>query len=99
MPDRDDYFAWDADTPLSQCAYCRHLDRSSPVAVCPAFPSSIPPGILANEVDHRRPWIDPATGRPGDRGVLLARSITFEAGEGIPPAALAALYRRLERAG
>jgi hypothetical protein len=81
----------------SQCAYCKHLAPGR-AAACAAFPSAIPDEVLHNEVDHRRPWIDPATGEPGDMGVPLERSITFEPRGGVTPDALAALYRRLDRA-
>lgn len=94
--DRSDYFAWGPSTPLSQCAYCRHLDPASPSPICAAFPGGVPAAILANHVDHRRPWIDPETGRPGDRGVALGRSVTFGPREGVTPEALGALYRRLD---
>jgi len=62
---------------LSQCAYCARLGEG-PAAVCAAFPGSIPAEILSNDYDHRKPWIDPKTGQPGDQGVALAGSITFE---------------------
>ena len=57
----------------------------------PAFPGSIPPEIMANEYDHRRPWIDPETGEAGDQGVPLRESILFEPRDGINPRARRAL--------
>lgn len=88
-------FVWGAETVLTQCAYCKHA-APGPDAVCAAFPGQIPPEILANEVDHRQPWIDPATNEPGDEGVALAGSITFSPAEGVTPDALAVLYRHLD---
>lgn len=94
-----DKFTWGpGDVVLSQCAYCKHL-ADGPAAVCAAFPGAIPADILANETDHRKPWIDPDTGEPGDMGIPLERSIIFEPREGIHPAALAALYRHLDQLG
>jgi hypothetical protein len=81
---------------LSQCAYCRHLDRSSPAAICAAFPALIPAGILSNDQDHRKPWIDPATGEPGDLGTALAGSILFEPADAVRPEALDRLHRHLD---
>lgn len=95
--DRSDHFSWDASTPLSQCAYCKHLGDGD-LPVCAAFPGLIPPEILANESDHRKPWIDPTTGEPGDMGIPLERSITFEPRPGLPAEALAPLYRLLDEA-
>lgn len=91
-----DKFAWGADVALSQCAYCRHLGPGA-VPICSAFPGAIPPAILANEADHRGPWIDPETGEPGDMGIPLERSITFEPRPGVKSEALATLYRHLDR--
>jgi hypothetical protein len=94
-----DKFAWGpGDVVLSQCAVCKHLG-DGPVAYCAAFPGAIPVEILHNEVDHRKPWTAPETGQPGDMGIPLERSITFEPREGIHPAALAALYRDLDQIG
>jgi hypothetical protein len=95
-----DKFTWEpgeGEVVLPQCALCKHLDRANPVAACAAFPGAIPPSILRNEADHRVPWIDPVTDLPGDRGIPLERSITFEPLEGVAPAALEALYRHLDR--
>ena len=80
---------------LSQCLLCKHAVRG-PEAVCSAFPGQIPPEILANEFDHRKPWIDQQTGQPGDRGIPLERSITFEVRDGVNPLTLTRLYRYLD---
>jgi hypothetical protein len=97
MDDRSDKFVWAPhDIILSQCAYCLHLDRSSPAAVCSAFPSEIPAEILGNHHDHRKPWTDPETDQAGDGGIPLERSITFEPRAGIDPVMLERLYRRLD---
>jgi hypothetical protein len=96
-PQADDgkEFTWGADTLLTQCLLCKHLAKG-PIAVCAAFPASIPPEIMSNEVDHRSPWIDPATGEAGDQGVPLNGSITFEPRDGINPRSLAVLYHALD---
>ena len=54
-------------------------------------PRLLPPEILSNAVDHRRPF-------PGDQGVAsqLERSTTFEPHPGIAREALAVLYRHLD---
>lgn len=90
-----DKFAWGAETVLSQCVYCKHLS-TGPNPACKAFPGAIPPEILANEFDHRKPWIDPDTGQPGDQGMDLTGSITFEFAAAITPTARAALTRFLD---
>jgi hypothetical protein len=95
VSDRDDKFAWGADTLLTQCLLCKHL-AGGHIAACAAFPGAIPPEILANDFDHRRPWLDPRTGRPGDMGIPLVRSITFEPRDGINPATLERLYGHLD---
>ena len=74
---RADHFAWGKDVLLSQCVYCHHLDPTSKAMDCRAFPAGIPQGILDNQFDHRKPWIDPATGQAGDTGVRGDKSITF----------------------
>jgi hypothetical protein len=66
-------------------------------AACAAFPGSIPPEILYTDYDHRRPWIDPQTGEPGDRGAPLRGSITFTPRSGVTATALDQLYRHLDR--
>lgn len=98
MSERSDKFTWGpGDVALPQCGFCRHwADGSS--GACAAFPGRIPDEIRLNAYDHRRPWIDPETGEPGDEGVALERSITFEPAEGVHPDALAALYRALDEA-
>lgn len=78
---------------LPQCTLCRHVAAGG---ICSAFPAAIPPAILRNEADHRRPWADPQTGEPGDTGVAGVRSITFTPAPGVPPAALEALHRHLD---
>ena len=90
-----DKFAWGADTLLTQCLLCRHLAEGE-MPVCNAFPGQIPSEILNNSVDHRKPWIDPYTGEPGDKGIPLQHSITFEPREGINPVTLQVLYRHLD---
>ena len=93
-----DKFAWGADVVVSQCMLCKHLDRSpGSAAVCAAFPGAIPQEILRNEVDHRKPYVDPATGRVADKGIALDRSITFEPQSGLAPEALDVLYRHLDQ--
>jgi len=92
---RGDQFTWGADTLLTQCLLCRHLGPG-PAAVCAAFPGSIPPEIMSNDVDHRKPWLDPKTGEPGDQGVALAGSITFAPRPGINPVTLNRLYAHLD---
>ena len=74
-----DKFAWGPDTVLSQCLLCKHT--SGHVAICAAFPGSIPDEIMMNQVDHRRPY-------PGDEGVALAGSIVFEPRGGVNPITL-----------
>jgi hypothetical protein len=90
-----DRFSWGADTLLSQCVLCKHA-APGPAPVCAAFPGQIPAGILGNKVDHRQPWIDPATGEPGDEGMADAGSITFEPRPGINPTTLEVLYDHLD---
>jgi len=93
----DDKFVYEGgDFILSQCAYCKHLG-DGPVAVCAAFPGSIPAEILSNDFDHRRPWIDDATGTPGDGGVADAGSILFEPRPAVTHEALARLHRALDQ--
>ena len=82
-----DKFAWGPDTVLSQCLLCKHT--SGHVAICAAFPGSIPDEIMMNQVDHRRPY-------PGDEGVALAGSIVFEPRGGVNPITLQALYTYLD---
>jgi hypothetical protein len=85
---QDDKFVWRAaDVVLTQCLLCKHKIKS-PIPVCSAFPGAIPAEILANEFDHRQPWIDPDSGEPGDQGVEMTGSILFEPKEGINPIAL-----------
>lgn len=100
MPERrSDKFVYgdDGSAPvLSQCFYCDHLSARPDKAVCRAFPAGIPAEILANQFDHREPWIDPETGEPGDTGLAGERSITFEPRDDAAPEALAALYRHLD---
>jgi hypothetical protein len=97
MPDRRDHFAWTAENvTLSQCLLCKHIGKG-PHAVCSAFPGGqIPEEILLNEYDHRKPWIDPMTGQPGDEGVPLAGSILFSPKPDLPRVAVARLYEVLD---
>lgn len=82
-----------------QCWLCKHYTRDdSPFATCKAFPSQIPAEIRANRIDHRKPWIDPMTGEPGDVG-MGEKSITFEPADDAPPHMLANLYRDLNALG
>lgn len=41
---------------VSQCMRCARLDKNSDEARCEAFPDGIPDAILANDVDHRKPY-------------------------------------------
>lgn len=84
------------DVAASQCMLCRHRPPNA-LAACAAFPGRIPDEIRFNDHDHRRPWIDPETGEPGDEGIALAGSILFEPRGDVAPAALARLYQDLER--
>jgi len=95
-PDRSDYFAWGADVVVTQCAFCKHLGKQSAAPYCTAFPGGIPANVLANEHDHRKPWIDPETGHAGDEGVPLAGSILFEPRPDASQTALQTLYRHLD---
>ena len=95
-PDRSDKFAYElGDVALSQCAFCIHF-APGPQSVCAAFPGQIPPEIMANNYDHRQPWIDPDADEPGDRGIALTESILFTPREHVPAGVLAALYRHLD---
>jgi hypothetical protein len=90
-------FSWDpGDVVVSQCAVCRRL-APGPAAVCSAFPGAIPAEILSNDVDHRKPYLDPSTGQPGDMGVPLTGSITFLPRADVDTRVLATLYRHLDR--
>jgi hypothetical protein len=93
---RHDYFAWTAPTLVTQCLLCRWATPGK-VPTCKAFPALIPDEILVNDYDHRQPWIDPDTDLPGDGGVPLQGSITFEPKADADPAMLAILYRHLDR--
>lgn len=79
----------------TQCVSCRHRPRDATFPVCAAFPGGIPEAILANRADHRRPYV--VDGEPQDTGITGERSITFAPRDGIDPAALATLYRTLDR--
>jgi hypothetical protein len=79
-----------------QCMLCRRRPPDA-LDVCEAFPGAIPDEILENDHDHRRPWIDPETGGPGDEGMALAGSLLFEPRDDADPGALAALYQHLGR--
>ena len=78
------------------CSLCRHLSGFPGATVCAAFPGGIPDAIVQFRFDHRRPWIDPETGQPGDQGIPLNGPITFEPAEGVRLSALAALYEKLD---
>ncbi len=91
-----DKFTWGAGIVWSQCAYCSRIGERRDVAACTAFPAGIPRAILSNLADHRVPWIDPATGRPGDTGVRGDESITFEPRDGVRAEVLDDLYRHLD---
>ncbi len=96
MSDATDRMTWGSEAVLSQCLYCKHL-AAGPAFACSAFPSVIPPEIVANEVDHREPWIDPATGAAGDKGVPDVASITFEPRSNVPAPALISLFNYLDK--
>ena len=80
----------------SQCLVCRRLSKRSPL-VCAAFPGLIPAEIRLNAHDHRKPWIDPESGEPGDQGMPLAGSILFEPRADAAPEALAAVAAYFDR--
>jgi hypothetical protein len=93
-------FTWTLDEiVLPQCVYCRHAATIGDLPVCAAFPGLIPDAIRQNQVDHRKPYLDPDTGEPADVGIRGNTSITFEPADGVSPAALDALYRRLDALG
>lgn len=94
----DDKFTWGAgDVVVTQCTLCKHRGTLDPWQ-CAAFPAGIPDKIRTNNYDHRKPWIDPRTGEPGDEGIPLDGSITFEPADGVSEETLAALYRHLDKA-
>jgi hypothetical protein len=90
-------FAQGEGTVLSQCLLCSRLSPSSP-GYCTAFPggSGIPAEIRENLHDHRRPWIDPETGEPGDTGLAGDESIKFLARADVGVSAVATLFRELD---
>lgn len=95
--DHSDKFTWEpGDVVLPQCTACRHFGGGT-APYCVAFPGGIPWTILRNQEDHRKPWIEPETGEPGDMGVALERSITFEPREDVHPEVLAAILRHLDQ--
>jgi hypothetical protein len=56
------------------CIQCRHFNlpqRGDRRPVCLAYPRGIPFGILAGEIDHRKP-------QPGDNGIQYERVSTQE---------------------
>lgn len=80
-------FMWHgSDLVTDQCSYCRHFRVGHGLAYCAGFPAGIPPDILGNERDHRKP-------HPDDDGVR------FEPAPGTSPAVLARLYAILDAAG
>lgn len=79
----------------SQCSLCAQREPEDLFA-CAAFPGLIPAEIRENRHDHRKPWIDPETGEPGDRGIALAGSILFEPHADADPEALSTLYNYLD---
>jgi hypothetical protein len=94
---REDKFSFDfAEIPAVQCWLCRHAGTLGDIPACAAFPAGIPRAIRDNLADHRRPYLDPATGEPDDTGVSGERSITFEPADGVNPAALRRLYEHLD---
>lgn len=94
--DRADKFVYGpGDLVVSQCFFCRHLSDRTPRA-CRAFPHEIPAEILSNQYDHRKPWIDPETGEPGDLGMVGTESVLFSPRDDAHPEALKALYRHLD---
>jgi hypothetical protein len=95
--DRPWYLPWRAGDPLPpQCLLCEHRDPGETGIACKAFTSQIPMAIQLNRFDHRKPWIDPDTGAPGDTGFSGERSITFRPLSGVYPHLLEALYRHLD---
>lgn len=80
----------------SQCNLCRHRSTRTPYA-CAAFPGAIPSEIRLNRHDHRRPWLDPETGEPGDEGMPLVGSILFEPRDDAAPEALERLRAYFDR--
>jgi hypothetical protein len=100
MDNRSDHFMWGKGIVWSQCSYCSRKGERQDVATCTAFPGGIPQIFLSNRADHRVPWIDPATGEPGDtgaRGTATDPSILFDPRPGVSPDVLADLYRKLDR--
>jgi hypothetical protein len=84
LDDLDDAkFMWGAGAVVTQCMH-RVQPIDDPGWVCAAFPGQIPSEIRANHYDHRKPWIDPDTAKPGDEGVPLAGSIRFAPKPGTP---------------
>lgn len=79
----------------SQCSLCRHRPEEE-LFTCAAFPGLIPLEIRENRHDHRKPWIDPDSGEPGDQGIPLAGSILFEPAPDASPDALKQLYAYLD---
>lgn len=67
---------------VTQCAHCVHFAPRDGAACCKAFPGGIPGVILANKVDHRKPF-------EGDGGVR------FEPKPDVPAKTLAVVYGEL----
>jgi hypothetical protein len=74
----------------TQCCYCKHQGQSTLTNVCSAFPDGIPDEILVNDVDHRKAFLDPETGRTADRG------IRFTPRDDVSSAVLTRLYTDLD---
>lgn len=90
-------YTWGKGIVWSQCVYCSRMGESMKVSCCTAFPGRIPQVILSNEADHRKVWIDPATGQPGDTGVRGDESLLFDPKPGVDPDVLDRLYRKLDK--
>jgi hypothetical protein len=63
---------------LSQCAFCKHFDRTQPTRnVCNAFPNGIPDDILWNRQSHAEP-VD------GDGGIVFESRISSMRSTALP---------------
>jgi hypothetical protein len=82
--DRRSKFVWGPDDLIpTQCALCDRYGSGRIVAVCQAFPGSIPADIMANRADHRRPF-------EGDQGLRFRPRADAE------PGMLARLFASLD---
>lgn len=97
MAFREDRFTSGEGLIVSQCVYCTRRGETSG-QICTAFPGGIPDEILTNDYDHREPWIDPATNKPGDVGLTGDDSLLFDPLETTPEDVLEGLYAVLDAA-